>query len=319
MSEGDRLQQKPMRGRFAPSPSGRMHLGNLSCALLSWLSVRAQGGTMLLRMEDLDPQRCKKEYACLLLEDLQWLGLDWDEGPLAGGESGPYFQSKCTPAYEKALTHLREKNVTYPCWCTRAQRLQLAAAPHGAESTEGACPCRMLTAEQRREREAERRPAWRIAAPDRVYCVEDGLQGFVRQNLRCDCGDFLICRSDGVFAYQLAVTVDDGRMGVTEVVRGRDLLASTPRQLFLLEQLGYPAPKYIHTPLLMAPDGRRLSKRERDLDMAALRERFAPRQLIGNLAFSLGLISRPYPVSPQELARDFSWEKVKKDDVVIAE
>lgn len=296
-----------------------MHLGNLSCALLSWLSVRAQGGTMLLRMEDLDPQRCKKEYSDLLLEDLQWLGLDWDEGPLAGGESGPYFQSQCTSVYEKALAHLREKNVTYPCWCTRAQRLQLANAPHGAESAEGACPCRALTEEQRREREAERRPAWRIAAPDRVYCVEDGLQGFVQQNLRRDCGDFLIRRSDGVFAYQLAVTVDDGRMGVTEVVRGRDLLASTPRQIFLLEQLGYPAPKYIHTPLLMAPDGRRLSKRERDLDMAALRERFTSQQLIGKLAFSLGLISRPYPVAPRELVRDFSWERVKKDDVVIAE
>ena len=305
-----------VRGRFAPSPSGRMHLGNVSCALLAWLSVRAQKGTMVLRMEDLDPDRCRPEYAALLLEDLQWLGLDWDEGPLAGGPDEPYAQSACTPLYEDALSRLSAKGLLYPCWCTRAQRLA-AAAPHGPERRSGSCPCRCLTEEERQEKRKERPPAWRVAVPDETVTFRDGLQGQVSQNLRRDCGDFLLRRSDGVCAYQLAVTVDDGRMGITEVVRGRDLLDSTPRQIFLLRELGYATPRYIHTPLLLSGDGRRLSKRDKDLDLGALRSVTTAEKLVGDLAFRLGLTRKVYPVTPGELAADFDWSLVRKDDLVM--
>ena len=305
-----------MRGRFAPSPSGRMHLGNVSCALLAWLSVRTRKGTMVLRMEDLDPDRCRPEYAALLLEDLQWLGLDWDEGPLAGGPDGPYAQSACTPLYEDALSRLSAKGLLYPCWCTRAQRLA-AAAPHGPERPEGSCPCRCLTGEEREEKRKERRPAWRVAVPNETISFRDGLQGEVSQNLRRDCGDFLLRRSDGVCAYQLAVTVDDGRMGITEVVRGRDLLDSTPRQIFLLRELGYEPPRYIHTPLLLSGDGRRLSKRDRDLDLGALRGVTTAEKLVGELAFRLGLIRKAYPVTPGELVSGFDWSLVRKDDLTV--
>lgn len=302
-----------VRGRFAPSPSGRMHLGNVSCALLAWLSVRAQKGTMVLRIEDLDPDRCKAAYSHKLMEDLQWLGLDWDEGPMAGGSSGPYEQSACTPLYEQALDRFREKGLLYPCWCTRAQRL--AAAPHGPETPEGACPCRTLSSQAREEKFRVRPPAWRVAVPDETISFQDGLQGYVEQNLRQMCGDFLLRRADGVCAYQLAVTVDDGRMGITEVVRGRDLLSSTPRQLFLLREMGFSSPHYIHTPLLLAPDGRRLSKRDRDLDLGVLRENMSAGQLIGRLAVWLGLMDREYPVTPRELASDFDWSKVRREDI----
>ena len=294
-----------------------MHLGNVSCALLAWLSVRAQGGTMVLRMEDLDPDRCRPEYARLLLEDLQWLGLDWEEGPLAGGDRGPYEQSACTPLYAAALERLEERGIVYPCWCTRAQRLA-AAAPHGQETHVAACPCRTLSREERAQRAALGRSAYRVAVPDETFRVTDGLQGEWSENLRRDCGDFLVRRSDGVYAYQLAVTVDDGRMGITEVVRGRDLLPSTPRQMFLLRELGYEAPRYIHTPLLLAPDGRRLSKRERDLDMGALRESWTAERLVGRLAFLLGLTGREIPVTPRELAADFDWSRVSREDLTIS-
>ncbi|MCI8594404.1 MAG: tRNA glutamyl-Q(34) synthetase GluQRS [Oscillospiraceae bacterium] len=304
-----------VRGRFAPSPSGRMHLGNVSSALLAWCSVRAQRGAMVLRLEDLDGERCKSAYSDFLIEDLQWLGLDWDEGPLTGGGCGPYRQSECGPLYEEALRTLEAKGLLYPCWCTRAQRL--AAAPHGAEAAEGRCPCYALTEAERAARLAQRPRGVRVLAPDESFTVEDGLQGLFSQNLRHDCGDFLLRRSDGMWAYQLAVCVDDGRMGVTEVVRGRDLLSSTPRQMFLLRELGYEPPRYIHTPLLLAPDGRRLSKRERDLDMAALREALTPERLVGKLAFLLGLTGREYPVTARELAADFNWSRVTAADAVL--
>ena len=303
------------RGRFAPSPSGRMHLGNLFSALLAWLDVRHVGGVMVLRMEDLDPDRCKEEYALQVARDLEWLGLDWDEGYGAGGCCGLYRQSERSEIYYAYLKQLEEQGLVYPCWCTRAQRLA-ASAPHPGEARgDGACPCRHFTKQERDGQ--ERAPALRAAVPDREVAFTDGNCGFYQENLARDCGDFLVRRSDGVCAYQLAVTVDDALMGITRVVRGKDLLSSTPRQIWLHESLGFEPPKYFHTPLLLAQDGRRLSKRERDLDMGALKERFSAEEIIGRLAVLAGLQVCPTPVSARELIDSFSWEKVRKTDVML--
>ena len=307
-----------VKGRFAPSPSGRMHLGNLFSALLAWLSVRSQGGVMLLRMEDLDPDRCREEYAAQVARDLEWLGLDWDEGYGAGGPNGPYRQSERGERYAAAFRALEEKGLTYPCYCTRAERLAVSA-PHLGESRDfydGRCRRRSL--EELAELARTRRPAWRAAVPNREVGFTDGLQGPFRENLARECGDFIIRRSDGVWAYQLAVTVDDGQMGVTEVVRGLDLLSSTPRQIWLLEEMGFAAPAYTHVPLLLSADGRRLSKRDRDMDLEELRRRKTARELTGELAFLAGLLPEPEPVTPEELIPLFSWQKVKKENLFVS-
>lgn len=306
-----------VKGRFAPSPSGRMHLGNLFSALLAWLSVRSQGGVMLLRMEDLDPDRCREEYAAQVARDLEWLGLDWDEGYGAGGPNGPYRQSERGEHYAAAFRALEEKGLTYPCYCTRAERLAVSA-PHLGESRDfydGRCRRRSL--EELAELARTRRPAWRAAVPDREVGFTDGLQGPFRENLAWECGDFIIRRSDGVWAYQLAVTVDDGQMGVTEVVRGLDLLSSTPRQIWLLEEMGFAAPAYTHVPLLLSADGRRLSKRDRDMDLEELRRRKTARELTGELAFLAGLLPEPEAVTPRELIPAFSWQKVKSGNLFV--
>ena len=302
-----------VRGRFAPSPSGRMHLGNLLSALLAWLDVRSRGGTLVLRIEDLDPDRCTRARAEQLVDDLRWLGLDWDEGGLEPG----YCQSDRSRFYEEAFEKLSEQGLTYPCYCTRAERLA-ASAPHRGQGGEGPCRCARLTAQERAALEAAgRRPAWRVRVPEETVEVEDGHLGRFQQDLRRDCGDFIIRRSDGVWAYQLAVVVDDGLMGIGRVVRGQDLLGSTPRQVWLHRTLGYEPPRYFHLPLLVDGAGRRLSKRDRDLDMGALRERYAPAELTGLLAWYAGLQSEPKNAEPYELVSRFSWAKVPKKDVVV--
>lgn len=294
-------------GRFAPTPSGRMHLGNVFAAMVAWLSVRAQDGTMILRMEDIDTQRTSEEFAQILREDLRWLGLDWDE------ETNP--QSTRTPAYEECFEKLKELDLLYPCYCTRSQ-LHSVNAPHLSDGTyvyPGTC--RKLTVAQKAA--FGRLPSWRVKVPDKVWQVEDLVQGAYTENLTRDCGDFVVRRADGVFVYQLAVTVDDGQAGVTEVVRGKDLLSSAPRQMYLQELLGFSHPAYAHVPMLIAPDGRRLSKRDRDLDLGALRKHCTPEQLLGMLAYCAGLISQNQPISARELAREFSWQKLKKDDICV--
>ena len=306
-----------LRGRFAPSPSGRMHLGNLFSGLLAWLSVRSAGGAMVLRMEDLDPDRCREEYARQVADDLRWLGLDWDEGYQVGGPHGPYSQSERTELYAGAFRRLAEMGRVYPCFCTRAERLA-ASAPHRSDGQiiySGRC--KHLTEQEKRELSATRCPAWRLAVDDQEISFQDKLQGDYRENLQTDCGDFIIRRSDGVYAYQLAVVYDDGAMEINQVVRGRDLLDSTPRQIWLHTLLGFPPPEFCHVPLLMAPDGRRLSKRERDLDMGELRQRFAPEELTGLLAFWAGQLDRPEPVTPAELAKRFDWGKVPAEDITV--
>ena len=206
-------------GRFAPSPSGRLHLGNLACSLLAWLSARSRGGRIVLRIEDLDAERCPRKYADALEEDLRWLGLVWDEGGSSGGPNGPYYQSECADIYTESYNKLEAQGLVYPCFCSRAQ-LHAASAPHTSDGNviyPGTC--RGLTAEQIAEKRKKKAPAYRLMVPDEDIAFTDGCMGPHTENLLRDCGDFYLRRADGVFAYQLAVVVDDARMGVTEVVR----------------------------------------------------------------------------------------------------
>jgi len=300
----------PIKGRFAPSPSGRMHLGNLFSFLLAWLSVRHVGGSLVLRIEDLDPVRCQPAYAWQLMEDLEWLGLTWDEG----GESPASWQSNRGRLYAAAFDKLTAAGLTYPCFCSRIQRLN--EAPHIHEVSP-ACPCAALTAEEITRKMEEKVPSFRVRVPHEIISFVDGLQGPYTQDLWTDCGDFPIKRSDGAWAYQLAVVVDDAAMGITQVVRGRDLLSSTPRQIFLYRVLGLPIPEFYHVPLLLAPDGRRLAKRDADLDMGTLRRRYSPQELLGILACLAGQQGTAAPVSAAELAERFDWKKVPREDIAV--
>lgn len=307
-------------GRFAPTPSGRMHLGNVYASLMAWLSARSQGGSVVLRVEDLDPRTQSGPWTELLLDDLRWLGLEWDGNPI--------YQHKRVDLYCAAVEKLKAAGLIYPCFCTRAE-LHAASAPHASDGTPVyAGTCRGLTPEEIAERRATRPPALRLRVPDRddphgTIAFEDRAYGLQRQVLALECGDFLVQRSDGVFAYQLAVVVDDADMGVTEVVRGCDLMSSTPRQIYLERLLGLPEPAYAHIPLLLAPDGRRLAKRDRDLDMGELRARFGtPAALLGWLAGIAGLAPDTAPRTAGQLADLFSWEAVREhreNMVVIAE
>ena len=296
---------KPV-GRFAPTPSGRMHLGNVFAALIAWLSVRSRDGSLVLRMEDLDTQRTSDEFARILRSDLLWLGLDWD------CETPP--QSQRTAAYDRYFEKLQDMGLLYGCYCTRSQ-LHNVNAPHLSDGTYVyAGTCRNLE-----NPPAGRLPAWRVMVPDREFVVEDFCQGTFRQNLSTDCGDFVVRRADGCYVYQLAVTVDDGEAGVTEVVRGMDLLGSAPRQMYLQELFGFPHPDYGHVPMLLAPDGRRLSKRDKDLDLGQLRVRMTPETLIGKLAFAAGLTDTDAPISAKELAAEFAWDKLQGDAIYLRE
>ena len=309
---------KTVVGRFAPTPSGKMHLGNVLCCLVAWLSARSQGGKVLLRVEDLDPERSGADYERQIEEDLCWLGLDWDEGGLEAA-GGRYCQSGRSGVYEQYFDILKRENLVYPCFCSRAE-LHAADAPHlsdGRYFYPGTC--RNLTPEEAAEKAKKRKPAWRVKVPDETVRFTDLHYGPYAENLAAECGDFVIRRADGVFAYQLATAVDDGLMGVTEVVRGRDLIGSTARQLWLQRTLGLPSPVYGHIPLLTDWDGRRLSKRDGDLDLARLREKWRPEEIIGMLAEAAGILPAYRPVSARELVPLFSWGKVKKGDVRLPE
>ena len=262
---------------------------------------------MVLRMEDLDTQRTSAEFAETLRRDLQWLGLTWDL------ETPP--QSQRSAVYDRYFERLADLGLLYPCYCTRSQ-LHSVNAPHLSDGTyvyPGTC--RNLThAEQRA---FGRNPAWRVCVPDKLWTVDDRVQGTYTENLATHCGDFVVRRADGVYVYQLAVTVDDGEAGVTEVVRGMDLLSSAPRQMYLQSLFGFPHPVYGHVPMLMAPDGRRLSKRDADMDLGYLQSRVKPEALLGLLAHSAGLTDRCCPISAQELVSEFSWEKLGKDNIYL--
>lgn len=300
-SEVSNLNKAPV-GRFAPTPSGRMHLGNVFAALVAWLSVRSRGGSFVLRMEDLDTQRTSDDFAEVLRSDLRWLGLDWDV------ETEP--QSQRTGAYDRYFDRLKEMGLLYPCYCTRSQ-LHSVNAPHLSDGTyvyPGTC----------RDLPKQDKPhSFRVKVPDRLWRIEDLGQGLYEENLATGCGDFVVRRADGCYVYQLAVTVDDGEAGVTEVVRGVDLLSSAPRQMYLQELFGFAHPSYGHVPLLLASDGRRLSKRDKDLDLGVLQERMSPQKLLGILAYSAGLIPKLEDISAKELADVFSWEKIRGESLCL--
>ena len=294
-----------------------MHLGNVFAALVAWLSARSAGGALVLRIEDLDDRARSGPWTELLLDDLRWLGLYWD------GEV--VYQHDRIELYQHALNALEARGLIYPCFCTRAE-LHAASAPHASDGTPiYPGTCRHLNAGEIAERTRLRRPALRLKVPPAtdpagsISCA-DRVFGTHREVLERDCGDFLVRRSDGVFAYQLAVVVDDAEMGVTEVVRGRDLLGSCARQMYLQQLLGYPHPAYAHVPLLVAPNGRRLAKRDRDLDMGELRARFgSSEKLLGWVAHRCGLAPDETPRSADELARTFTWDALRAQhrDIVM--
>ena len=300
-------------GRYAPSPSGRMHLGNLLCCLLAWLSAKSKGGQVLLRIEDLDAARCPRRYADAIVDDLAWLGL------AADGPQPPVYQSERAAVYQQFYDKLAAKGLVYPCFCSRSQ-LHAASAPHRSDG-QVVYPgtCRGLTPEEIAEKARRKAPAWRVRVPDEEIAFTDGHLGPYAENLARDCGDFYLRRADGVFAYQLAVVVDDALMGVTEVVRGADLLSSTPRQLWLYRELGLQAPQFYHLPLLLDHEGRRLSKRDGDQSLENLRARYTPQEIVGRLAFACGLQDAPRPAAPQDLVESFDWARVPRHDIFLPE
>lgn len=307
-------------GRFAPSPTGRMHLGNVYAALFSWLSVKSKGGEWLLRIEDLDPQRSRKEYALMAEEDLRWLGLEWDLGGTERrGESDiSYTQSERGEIYEAHLRLLRDAGLTYPCYCTRAD-IMATQAPH---ETDGrivyAGTCRPDDrGEHRSELRTDRAAATRLIVPDENICFVDQHYGPQQVNLANHCGDFVVRRSDGAWAYQLAVVVDDALMGVTEVVRGCDLLLSCAQQIYLYRLLGYSTPAFGHIPLLCNEAGQRLSKRDKSLDMSVLREKYTPEQLLGLIAYTTGQTDKMEPLSTDELMTIFDWNKLPAENIIL--
>ena len=267
---------RPVVGRFAPSPTGRMHAGNIYAALSAWLVAKSQGGTIVLRIEDLDRDRSKAEYISAVQRDFELLGLTWDHGP--------FFQHDRDEAYLEAFSALERRGLVYPCFCTRAD-LHAASAPHRGEKFVYPGTCHGLTAEQIAVKSVRRAPAQRLRVPDDTYSFEDMVQGRYKQNLAHDCGDFLIRRADQAFAYQLAVVVDDAAQGVTSVVRGVDLLCSTPQQLYLQELL---------------------SKRDHDAGIEELLARFkTPEAIIGHIAGICGLAPTCDPATPEQLLATF--------------
>lgn len=310
------LTAPTIRGRYAPSPTGALHPGNLRTALLAWLFARAADGAFVLRMEDLDRPRTRPGAAAAILADLRWLGLDWNEGPDVGGPRGPYIQSQRAALYAAALGRLRARGLLYPCYCTRAELAQraeqarLASAPQGAAEEAPPYPgtCRHLTARERQAREASgRRPSLRFRAPNGPIAFVDRVASAQRENVAERVGDFIVRRGDGVVAYQLAVVVDDALMGITQVVRGADLLASTARQLALYDALGYPRPtEFAHVPLALDERGERLAKRDAAAGIEALRSRgVLPERIVGALAASSGLWPSGTPATPRELLGAF--------------
>ncbi len=308
------------RGRFAPTPSGKMHLGNARTALISWLHMRSLNGEFILRMEDIDTERSRKKWADLALLDLRWLGLDWDEGPDVGGPYAPYTQSERLERYEAGLLELEAAGALYPCFCSRADILSAVSAPHGltSEGPAYAGTCRHLTPAERAEKALHKDPSLRFALPEgREVHFEDGIAG-TQYFAPGSGGDFVVRRADGLHSYQLSVVMDDADMKITDVLRGYDLLDSTPRQILLYEALGLEAPKFLHVPLLNGSDGKRLAKRHGGIAISAFRERgTSPEQLVGWLAHASGLIDRPEAVSAAELVGSFDLSLIPREPVVV--
>jgi glutamyl-tRNA synthetase len=309
-----------IRGRYAPSPTGPLHLGNARTALVSWLAARAAGGAYVLRIEDLDGPRVRPGLEARILDDLRWLGLDWDEGPDVGGGSGPYRQSERMPRYAEALERLRAGGLVYPCFCSRAEIAAASQAPHGPADEGPRYPgtCSALSADEVSRRSASRRPAWRFRVPAGKISFTDGVHGSVEVDVGAGAGDFVVARADGVPAYQLAVVVDDAAMAITDVVRGDDLLPSTGRQVLLYRALRLSPPRFAHVPLVVGEDGARLAKRHGALSLGDLRERGAdPRAVVELLADLSGLRAGARP-SPRDLVSGFDLARMARRPTVLS-
>lgn len=280
-----------------------MHAGNIYASLVAWLLAKSSGGEVVLRIEDLDRERSKQCYIDQVQWDYETLGLTWDRGP--------YFQHDRDEAYESAFESLRDRGLLYECFCTRAD-LHAASAPHRGEKLVYPGTCRNLTEKQRQEKRSTRKPAIRLSVPDERIGLDDLVQGRYEQELSRECGDFIVRRSDGEFAYQLAVIVDDAAQGVNCIARGVDLLCSTPQQLYLQDLLGYPHPRYAHVPLLVAREGRRLSKRDHDAALDTLLKTYgSPEAVIGHIAGVTGIADSEEPATPVELLARFDASRLK--------
>jgi len=299
------------RGRFAPSPTGRLHLGNAWAAMLGWLWARSERGEFLLRIEDLDAARSRPELTDGLLADLAWLGLSFDGSPI--------FQSRRRDLYRAALDRLREAGRVYPCHCTRSDIARVVAAPHGPADDGPRYPgtCLGLSAEESAERARTRPPAWRFRPREGSTEVRDRVHGSFVQDVATEVGDFVVLRSDGVPSYQLAVVVDDAAMGITHVLRGDDLLASTPRQIQLGEALGLPIPTFAHVPLLLGPDGKRLAKRAGTPSLGELRARAVPPERLNGLLAGWAGLGDGRPVSLEQLVPRFTLDLLPRRPVSV--
>ncbi len=315
-----RVSNMLTRGRFAPSPTGSLHLGNARTALLSWLAARAAGGAYVMRVEDLDGPRVRPGLEGRILAELRWLGLDWDEGPDVGGPAGPYRQSERASGYAAALERLRAEGRVYPCFCSRTEIAAASRAPHGPGDDGPRYPgaCRALAPEEARSRARTRRPAWRFRVQPGTVVFEDGVHGRCAFDVDRAVGDFVVERADGIAAYQLAVVVDDAAMGITDVVRGDDLLSSTARQLLLYRALGLEAPRFAHVPLVAGDGGERLAKRHGAPSIGAFMEGGAdPRAVVGLLANLSGLAPEGARVAPRELIEGFDLARVPRGPVAL--
>jgi glutamyl-tRNA synthetase len=297
----------PTVGRLAPSPTGAQHVGNARTYLIAWLSARTQAGRLILRIEDIDSPRIKPDAARQAMDDLRWLGLDWDEGPV--------YQTTHLPLYAAALKRLIDRDLVYPCTCTRGDIERAASAPH----LEHEGPAYPGTCASRHAVDAttllDHPFAWRFRIKPEGMAWEDGYRG---RTPPIPDGDFVVWKSDGTPAYQLAVVVDDAAMGVTEVIRGDDLVPSTPRQLQLYEALGWPSPRFIHVPLVVGPDGRRLAKRHGDTRLSTLRQRgVLAEALLGLLAWSCGWLPRVEPISARDLLPRFDLAAIPPRPFVL--
>ncbi len=297
------------RGRFAPSPTGDLHLGSAASALIGWLFARRAGGVFVLRVEDIDTPRVRSGMQERQLDDLRYLGLDWDEGPDVGGPHAPYRQSERLALYDSALATLSERGLTYFCDCSRAEIARVASAPHaGDEGPRYPGTCRELGMI---ERPWKRSPAVRLKVPNQDVTLDDRLQGKVVENVQATVGDFVLKRGDGVYAYQLAVVVDDLAMGITEVVRGTDLLGSTARQALLGELLGQRPPRFAHHAMVISSDGTRLAKRAGGVSLRDWRLGGAPAtRVLGTLASALGLVAKTAQISASELLQAFDGKSL---------
>lgn len=304
-------------GRFAPSPSGRMHLGNVFSALISWLASKSRNAQWVLRIEDLDPGRSRMEYALRIEDDLRWLGLLWDQGGIDGeGPHAPYLQSQRGDLYQAALDTIIVSGFAYPCFCTRAD-IMATQAPHQSDGRivyGGTCrPVTLPTPFIRPDRPY----AVRVFVPDLNIPFTDGVFGLREVNLTRHCGDFVLRRADGAWAYQLAVVVDDAHMKIGQVVRGADLLLSSAQQIYLYQLLGLQPPQFAHVPLLCNAVGQRLSKRDASLAMDVLRAEYTPEQIIGRLAYLAGIIPEPANVTAADLVPLFDLAKIPATEKII--